>query len=79
MVAAQKKWLQLFFDILGYEFKEGPLLSEEADVLVDRYPILGRLIILIVGFYLTLHLANLIDPRYDILSQLSTFWGKKQR
>ncbi len=76
---AGQKWIELLLDILGYEFDDGPLLSEGADSLVERYPILGRLLILIVGFYLTLHLANLIDPRYDFLSRLSTFWGKKQR
>ena len=69
---AGQKWLQLFFDILGYELDDGPLLSEGADALVDRHPVLGRLIIICAGAVITLHLANMLDPRYDIMAQ--PFW-----
>lgn len=71
---AGQKWLQLFFDILGYEFDDGPLLSEGADILVERHPILGRLFIILVGAVVTVHLANLLDPRYDIMAQ--SFWKR---
>lgn len=69
---AGQKWLQLLLDILGYEFDEGPLLSEGADALVDRHPILGRFFIILAGTVITLHLANVIHPRYDIMAQ--SFW-----
>lgn len=71
---AGQKWLQLLLDILGYEFDEGPLLSEGADTLVDRHPILGRALIVGASAVITLHLANLIHPRYDIMAQ--GFWKK---
>ena len=73
---AGQKWLRLLFDILGYEFDEGPLLSEGADTLVDRYPVLGRVVIVAVGAQITLHLANLLDPRYDIMAQ--AFWKSRR-
>lgn len=69
---AGQKWLQLLLDILGYEFDDGPLLSEGADHLIDKHPIFGRIFIISIAAVVTLHLANLLDPRYDIMAQ--SFW-----
>jgi len=74
---AGQKWLQLLLDILGYEIDDGPLLSEGADALVDRHPIFGRLLIIFAGAIVTLHLANILDPRYDILAR--SFWKSSLR
>lgn len=67
------KWLGLLMDILSYESGQ-PLLSEGADILVEKHPIAGRLFIVSTGAIITLHLANLVDPRYDILAQ--SFWKR---
>lgn len=69
---AGQKWLQLVFDVVDKEFREGPLLSEGADDLVNKYPIAGRVFIVAVGAAVTLHLANLVDERVDLISQ--SFW-----
>lgn len=66
------KWLQLLFDVVNYEVEEGPLLSEGADDLVEKHPVLGRVFILAVGAVITLHLANVIDERFDLLA--TSFW-----
>lgn len=74
MTSGQKKWLQLFFDILDHEFDDGPLLSEAADALVEKRPILGRIVILAGAAAIALHLANLINPKYDVISP--DFWTR---
>lgn len=76
-MTAGQKWLRLLFDVLGYEFDEGPLLSEGADTLVERYPVLGRVFIVCVGAQVVFHLANMIDPRYDIMAK--SFWKVNRR
>ena len=69
---AGQKWLQLLLDILGLEFEDGPLLTEGAHALVAHRPVLGRVLVVFVGVVVTLHLAKLIDPKYDLLA--SSFW-----
>lgn len=72
---AGQKWLHLFIDIATYEFdhsSDGQLLSEAADRLIMKHPIAGRLLIVATGAIITLHLSNLIDDRYDIMS--TQFW-----
>ena len=64
---AGRKWVQLLLDILSYEFDEGPFLSDGAHALVDRHPILGRVLIISACGVLTAHLAKVVDPRYDLL------------
>ncbi|BCP41479.1 hypothetical protein MINTMi27_15720 [Mycobacterium intracellulare] len=72
---ASRKWLALFLDILTYEVdhsSDGQLLSEGADRLVERFPIAGRAFILCVGTVITLHLANVLDDRFDPMAKI--FW-----
>lgn len=72
---AVHKWLQLIFDIVSYEFDhgdDGQLLSEGADRLVMKHPVLGRIVIVATGTIITLHLANLINDRYDLMCK--DFW-----
>lgn len=69
---AEYKWLQLFMDIVAYEINhtsDGQLLSEGADRLVDKHPIAGRVFIVAAGAIITLHLANLVDERYDLMNK----------
>jgi len=68
---AGRKWVQLLLDILGYEFDEGPFLSDGAHTLVDRHPLLGRAAIVFVCGVITAHLAKLVSPRYDLLHILA--------
>lgn len=73
---AGRKWLQIFLDILAYEFDhpdDGQLLSEGADRLVAKHPVLGRAFILFVGEVIVLHLANVLDDRFDLMSK--KFWS----
>lgn len=79
-MSAEQKWLQIFLDIVTYEFEhvsDGQLLSEGADRLVDKRPVLGRLLILGAGTALTLHLANVLSPPWDVVSQ--EFWRRMAR
>lgn len=69
---AGHKWIQLLFDVLDYEFDDGPLLSEGADTIVEKYPVAGRMFIYAVGAVITLHLSNSLPSRFDLLSQ--DFW-----
>lgn len=73
---AQRKWLMLFLDILSWELgheRDGELLSQGCDRLIERRPILGRSLIIAAGAILTLHLSNSIDDRYDLMSK--RFWN----
>jgi hypothetical protein len=72
-VNAGLKWLELLLDILSLESSQ-PLLSEGADGIVEKHPVAGRLFIVCVGAIVTLHLANLIDERYDLLA--TSFWKR---
>lgn len=74
---AGQKWAQLFLDIVAYELDhagDGEMLSEGADKLVARSPVWGRVFILCAGSVITCHLANMLDPKFDVLSQ--DFWRK---
>lgn len=66
------KWLQLFLNVVDYELRDGPLLSEDADRLVERSPLWGRVFILSVGAVVTLHVANCVPERFDLLAR--SFW-----
>ncbi|RAV17479.1 hypothetical protein DQP57_00180 [Mycobacterium colombiense] len=69
--------MQLFLNVLDYELDDGPMLSEGADSLVEQHPIAGRVFIVSVGSIITLHLANLMDERYDLLAQ--SFWKRLRK
>ncbi len=72
---AAHKWLSLVVDIVFYEInhtEDGELLSEFCDRWINRNPIAARLTILSVGAALTLHLSNMLDPRYDVIAK--QFW-----
>jgi hypothetical protein len=74
-MTAAHKWLLLFVDILLYEVdhsNDGQLLSEAADRLVYRYPVLGRALILVAGTIITLHLSNAVPDRLDPMAK--NFW-----
>ena len=76
---AGQKWLQLGLDILSHEFghsDDGQLLSEGADRLVERFPFLGRVLIIAAGEVIILHLANLINEKYDVMS--TSFWRRNR-
>ncbi|AEJ92215.1 hypothetical protein OPTIMUS_159 [Mycobacterium phage Optimus] len=77
-VNAREKWLQIIADIVEYELcaDQGQLLSEEADRWIERSPVLARGIILGVGAALTLHLANAIPPKWDVISKGFFLWGR---
>lgn len=74
-LSATAKWFTLATDIVLYEVthaSDGELLSEACDRWIARNPVAARLSIVSAGALLTLHLANLIDSRYDPVSP--HFW-----
>lgn len=74
---AGQKWLELFVDIVAYESAhtdDGQLLSEACDRWIEKYPVAARSIIIAIGAALIVHLANLISPKYDVISQ--DFWRR---
>lgn len=79
MTDAGLKWIQIAFDVIDYEMQhsngDGQLLSEAADRWIAKHPVAARVCIVSVGALLTLHLANLIDKDYDVVSR--TFWRKR--
>lgn len=79
MSAAGTKWLTVIVDLVQYELShtnDGELLSEFCDRWIDRHPLLARLVIVCLGELLVLHLANLIDPKYDPVSV--EFWQSRR-
>lgn len=77
VVSAGQKWLAIWVDVLVYEVDhmgDGELLSEMCDRWIERHPIGARVLIAGFGGMLTLHLANLISPKYDTLSR--HFWRR---
>lgn len=69
----------MFVDIVAYELThadDGELLSEFCDRLIERSPV-ARFFIIGLGTVLTLHLANLLSPRYDVISV--EFWRAAHR
>ena len=76
---AGQKWLQLGLDILSHEFghsDDGQLLSEGADRLVERFPFLGRVLIIVAGEVIILHLTNLVSEKYNVMS--TSFWRRNR-
>lgn len=76
-MSAGHKWLAIATDIALYEVdhaSDGELLSEFCDRWIDRHPRGARLGIVSVGTLLTLHLANLLPPGFDVISQ--QFWQR---
>ena len=71
MNKAAEKWITVILDLIQYEATCDPeqLLSAECDRLIDRHPIAGRVVIVGVGVILTVHLANLVDDRWDLMSK----------
>lgn len=80
MNAAQLKILGLLVDVVDFELNhlaDGMLLSQECDRIVERRPVLGRALIIVVGAVIVGHLANLTPERYDVLAQ--SFWARGAR
>lgn len=76
-MSAGQKWLMLALDILSYEVQhanDGELLSQAADRWIIKHPKTARLCIVSAGVLLTLHVANLVDPNYDVVS--TEFWKR---
>lgn len=73
---AGQKWLAIAVDIVAWEVTCGEenLLSAECDRQIAKRPVLARVVIVGVGAILTAHLANVIDPRFDIVSP--SFWAR---
>jgi hypothetical protein len=68
---AGRMWFQLFLNVLSHEnehWTDNQLLSNAADRLVEKHPTVGRLLILGAGMVITLHLANVLDERFDIMA-----------
>jgi hypothetical protein len=73
---AGRMWLRILLDVVSYETEhvnDGQLLSNGADHLIEKFPLLGRAFILGTGAIITLHLANVLEDRYDLMSQ--RFWN----
>jgi hypothetical protein len=76
---AGRMWFQLFLNILSHEnehWTDNQLLSQGADRLVEKHPIVGRLLILGAGMVITLHLANVLNERFDLMA--ASFWDRKR-
>lgn len=77
MTSAELKWLELFVDIVNYELQhahDDQLLTNACHRWVDSRPIAARAFIVSAGALLTLHLAKLVDPRFDLISR--SFWRR---
>lgn len=77
MNTAQQQILSMFIDLVKYEsghLHDGMLITDESHRLVDRHPIAGRVAIACAGLLVTAHLAKLIDPEFDIISQRFILW-----
>ena len=75
MSIAGRKWLAILFDVLSYEANhtdDDQLLSEYCDRHIERRPILARVVILLIGEAVVLHLANVMPWQYDVISR--RFW-----
>nr|WP_211284875.1 hypothetical protein [Mycobacterium palustre] len=69
--------LGIVVDVLDFELNhltDGLLLSQECDRLVERRPILGRVLIIGGAAVIAGHLANVIPERYDVMAQ--RFWQR---
>jgi hypothetical protein len=66
-------WGCLAAGIIAYEIKapEGQLMSEAADRLIDRHPVLAPLAIEFLGGMITNHLANKTRPSEDLLHNIT--------
>ncbi|AEK09548.1 hypothetical protein LITTLEE_169 [Mycobacterium phage LittleE] len=75
---AREKWISIVADILEYELtcETDQLLSCEADRWIEAHPVLARTAILTVGIALTLHVANAIPPKWDVISKGFFLWGQ---
>lgn len=72
---AAKKWVAIAADVVAYELEhttDGELLSEVCDRMIAKHPITSRVVILAIGIPLTLHVANLMPKKYDIIGR--EFW-----
>ena len=77
---ATQMWAKIFFDVVSYEtqhLKDGELLSQSADRLIHKFPVSGRIFILSTGAIITLHLANVLDEKFDLMS--NAFWNRLLR
>jgi hypothetical protein len=72
---AGRMWAQIFLNVLSHEnehWSDNQLLSQGVDRLIEKSPVFGRALILGVGAVLTLHLANVLDEKHDLMSP--SFW-----
>jgi len=80
MTPAGKAWLVLFSGVAVYErlAPEGQLLSNAADRLVEKHPILGRAAILAAGTIVTAHVGNFVPrpERFDVMSLDFFLWKR---
>jgi hypothetical protein len=75
--AAQRKLLSMAVDLVSYEadhLSDGMLLTDECRRITARHPIAGRVVILGAGVIITLHLADVISERYDVMAR--KFWTR---
>ncbi|WP_230872127.1 hypothetical protein [Mycobacterium canetti] len=80
MNTAQQKLLSMFLDLATYEvghMSDGLLITDEFHRQVARHPIVARALILATGAIITLHLADVLDGRYDLLAR--KFWRLRCR
>ncbi len=54
---------------------DGQLLTDEVHRQVARHPVVARLLILAAGAIITLHLADVLDERRDLMSR--RFWQRR--
>lgn len=66
---AHKAWLAIGAFVVGYELlaKEGQLLSEGWDKIIDKHPIIGRALPL----YVTAHVVNVLPESVDLIHKAS--------
>ncbi len=71
---AREAWIALLVLIGAWEVlaPPGQLLSEELDILVERWPVTTRVLVLLVA----LHLINWLPARFDPLHQLAVSGGR---
>lgn len=74
---AGRMWFQILLNVLSHEnehWTDNQLLSQGADRLIGKHPVLGRVLILGTGLIITLHVANVVDERFDLMA--ASFWNK---
>jgi len=62
--------LALYVILFDLTCRDGQMLSEGADRALERYPRATAAGIAMVA----LHLGNCLDPRYDVIHQLTRLW-----